>query len=215
MAYDTRSVDKLRIRDARASGLDVLGPLSAPLTSTASGAASAPKGNGLTRRERKVKDILLQELNKINGTTNTWAAYKAKKHLTDGLDVAYIDRKIAKMEGQLRQFPRAQIAMAILWLAFLGIHLVDIAITGWADYKVLNLFVVALGLGSAGFGVYHSRRATRRRLWIYQALRELSDADDEGVQLDESVRLADLLIDRIIDQEEGAAPAPLHRIRTH
>lgn len=214
MAYDLRSVADLRIRDARASGLDVRGPLSKSLGPGGT-VQTAPAGSGLTRRERKVKAILLKELNKINGTTNTWAAYKAKKHLTDGLDVAYIDREIAKMEGQLRRFPTSQGVVIAMWLLLLGVHLIDIARNGWADTDTLNLLVVALGLGSVGFGVHHVRRSTRRRLWIYQALRELSDADDEGVQLDESVRLADLLIDRIIDQEEGAAPAPLHRIRTH
>ena len=53
---------------------------------------------------------------------------------------------------------------------------------------------------------------TRRR-WIYEALRELSDADDLDVQLPESVALADLLIDRIVEAEDVASGVPLRRTR--
>ncbi len=210
MAYSPRSVDKLRIRDARAAELDVRGPLSTRPTAT----ASAPKGDGLTRRERKVKAILLQELNKINGSTKTWAAYKERKHLADTLDVAYIDREMARMERDLRRRSPLVWFLPVYLMLLIG-DIGQIADVGLTWSTALNLLVIILGaVGIAGSVVYN-RRATQRRLWIYQALRELSDADDEGVQLDESVRLADLLIDRIIDQEEGAAPAPLHRIRIH
>ena len=211
MPAPLRTVADRRIRDAQASGLDVRGPLSSRL----SAAASAPTGSGLTRRERKVKAILLQELNKINGSTKTWAAYQERTQLAESLDVAFIDREIGKMEHQLRRRPVLWWTFGALYLALAVGHLADAATGGLTWATVLNLAVVLLGAVGVGGSVYFNRKATQRRLWIYQALRELSDADDEGVQLDESVRLADLLIDRIIDREEGAAPAPLHRIRTH
>ena len=214
MADDLRTVADRRIRDAQAQ-LDVRGPLSTRLASTASPAAGAPKGSGLTRRERKVKAILLQELNKISGDTKTWAAYQERTRLAESLDVAFIDREIAKMEHQLRPRPvlfgfAAAVGATMIALK-IAQHVGD-PLTWWAAFDVGIWALWAIGMS---FGLVQSRKATQRRLWIYQALRELSDADDEGVQLDESVRLADLLIDRIIDQGEGAAPAPLHRIRTH
>ena len=178
-----------------------------------SGLAAPP--SGLTRREHRVKDILLKELNTIGGTTKTWAAYQERQHLVGRLDGAFIDHEIAKMEHSLRPQPVLAGALALLGLAYLGWHSVLVATTVLTWASIAELVFSLITVASMWFGPVAVRRATRRRLWIYEALRELSDADDEGVQLDESVRLADLPIDRIVDAEEAAASAPLHRIRTH
>ncbi len=220
MAAPLRTVADRRIRDAQA--LDVRGPLSSRLTPSATplgtapaSGASAPTGSGLTRRERRVKAVLLKELERMHKGGKSWISYQERHKLFKTLDVAFIDRETAKMERQLRKRPWlvglvGSFYLALVWSKVLT-HLGD-PLTWSAGLDIgLGLALAA----SMAATMVSSYRATRRRLWIYQALRELSDAEDEGVQLDESVRLADLLIDRIIDQEQAAAPAPLHRIRTH
>ena len=216
MADNLRTVADRRHRDAQAPRLDVRGPLSKSIGRDGSaGRTPEPKGSGLTRRERKVKAILLQELNKINGEAKTWAAYQERQHLTGALDVAFIDREIDKMEHELRQRPVLWWTLGAAYLALGAGSLYQAATGGVTVSTFLNLLLVVSGIAGIGGSVYYNRKATQRRLWIYQALRELSDAEEEDVQLDESVRLADLLIDRIVEQEARAAPTPLYRIRTH
>ena len=190
----------------------VRGPVSGALGR--GGPASRPAPTGLTRRERRVKAILLKELETLSGTGTTWTSYQERKKLFDTLDIAFIDREIEKMRKQLRPRPWLVGLGAVFGVAYVGLRLaphVGEPLSWFAGLDVLITLLLPVAMVSS---FVFRRKATRRRLWIYQALRELSDAEDEGVQLDESVRLADLLIDRILDAEETAAPAPLHRIRT-
>lgn len=207
-----------RIREAAqaAPALDVRGPVSKTV-GRASGTLTPDRlpGAGLTRRERRVKEVLLKELGKLNARNSTGGlSYAEKQRLDKTLDVAFIDREVAKMERQLRPRPWL-LAFAVLGSAlYVGLRVaphVGEPMTWLVGFDLLTtlLFPIAM-VGNVVFW----RRATRRRLWIYQALRELSDAEDEGVQLDESVRLADLLIDRLVEAEDAAARPPLHRIRT-
>jgi hypothetical protein len=83
---------------------------------------------------------------------------------------------------------------------------------GWSS--VLNVTMGVFYPVLIGFGQVQTRKAIRRRLFIYEALRELSDADDEGVELTEAVAQADLLIDRITALELEGDPRPLRRTRT-
>ena len=216
MPTSLRTVADRRVRDAQASGLEVRGPLSKSLGRTGSpGRTPGSRGTGLTRRERKVKAVLLKELERMHKGGKTWVSYQEREKLFEALDVGFIDREIAKMEHQLRPRPVLVGVVAAIGVTAIALKVATHAgepFTWWAAFDV----VLWTGwLISMAYGFDQSRKATQRRLWIYQALRELSDADDEDVQLDESVRLADLLIDRIIDAEDAAAPAPLHRIRTH
>ena len=199
--------------------LDVRGPVSSSRKTigTADEQARTPDrqpGAGLTRRERRVKAILLRELEKMQDGGKSWVSYQERKKLFDTLDVDFIDREIAKMERQLRPRPWLTIPPALLALAYPVFYIGGAfgePLTWWtAAEVVLGLAMPVSLVASWTMG----RKATQRRLWIYQALRELSDAEDEGRQLDESVRLADLIIDRIVDAEETAARTPLHRIRT-
>jgi hypothetical protein len=183
----------------------------------ASGEKSAvrqrPPGAGLTLRERRVKKILLKELEKLSTQGKTWVSYKERKHLFETLDVAFIDREIAKMEKQLRPRPWLYAFIGGFAVLYAGLQFAQVAaepLTGWSLVQViLGLAVPA----SFIYGQVAARRATQRRLWIYQALRELSDAEDLDVQLPESVALADLLIDRIVEAEDEASGVPLRRIR--
>ena len=215
MTTRLRTVADRRVRDAQASGLEVRGPLSKSLGRGATQRTPEAKGSGLTRRERKVKAILLKELERMHKGGKTWVSYQEREKLFKALDVGFIDREIAKMEHQLRPRPVLVGVVAAIGITAIALKVATHAgepFTWWAAFDVGIWIAWA---ASMAFSFDQSRKATRRRLWIYQALRELSDADDEGVQLGESVRLADLLIDRIIDAEDAAAPAPLHRIRTH
>ena len=151
--------------------------------------ARAP-GAGLTRRERRVKAILLQELRAANGSDVLIGGRRLSDEETERLertlDVDFIDAQLARMDVEERQM------RAAIWPL--------------AGFSVLTAPLAAL--------LYvWSARAIRRRRWIYQALRELSDAEDEGVQLSESLVRADLLIDHLVDQDAAARRAPLHRIR--
>ena len=190
---------------------EVRGPVSKSL---GRGGVPRPAPAGLTRRERRVRAILLKELETLGGGGSSWVSFQERKKLFDTLDVAFIDREIAKMERQLRPRPVLYGALAVFGVVFAGLKIATHVGDPVSWFAALD---VAIGFAwpfAIAFGFVQRRRATRRRLWIYQALRELSDAEDEGLQLDESVRLADLLIDRIVDAEEAAARTPLHRIRT-
>ena len=196
--------------------LDVRGPVSKTMGRHHERARTPDRqpGAGLTRRERRVKAILLKELEKMSGEGKRWISYQERKKLFDTLDVDFIDREIAKMERQLRPRPVWTAVLAVIGLAYPIFYIggaVGEPLSWWTALDVLLGLAMPVSLVASWT---MSRKATQRRLWIYQALRELSDAEDEGRQLDESVRLADLLIDRIVDAEESAARTPLHRIRS-
>jgi hypothetical protein len=60
-----------------------------------------------------------------------------------------------------------------------------------------------VGLLLAGYLVapFVQRNSLRRKLFIYEALRELSDADEIDVILDRASREADQLIEQIVQRE--------------
>lgn len=168
-----------------------------------------PPGAGLTRRERRVKAILLKELQKLS--KGTGLTYKEHQKLRKTLDVTFIDAELATMRKQLRMYPLLIGVVAVAFGLFFGFQFWTAAASGTLAW---DSFFLLLPVVSGALSPWIQARSIRRKIFIYEALRELSDAEDEGVQLDESVRLADLLIDRIVEAEEAAARQPLHRIRT-
>ena len=157
----------------------------------------------LTRRERKVKEILLKELARKDSSSllGGGLSYAEKKRLEQTLDVAFIDGELAKMRKQLRQMPKTMAVGA-------GIMLLCAAIG------------IGFGIGEGAFGWWEGllwlapllsnfftwpamQRALRRRVFIYEALRELSDADEPDVRLSRAVYEADDLIRRIVERELG------------
>ncbi len=203
-----------RIQEAASQGapaLDVRGPISKTMGKRAARTPERAAGAGLTRRERRVQEILLKELETMNSRDfGGGLSYNEIQKLKKTLDVDYIDAELATMETRDRWIQKA--------LGWVGIP-VALAAVATATYQFATgqpfdalfptlyapLFFVSLVVQS---------KSNKRRRWIYQALRELSDAEDEDVQLPESVALADLLIDRIVAQEASAARMPLHRIRS-
>lgn len=189
--------------------------LAAPASTTPSrrtaAAAEAGPPAALTRRERKVKAILLKELERLNG--KQWGSgltYAEKQHLQKTLDVDYIDKELAKMRKQQRWLPRLLWGMASVFILLTIVGLWDAFFQGgpveWGD------LVFVLPAISGIVSPFIQLRALRRKIFIYEALRELSDVDEIDVTLDRAVREADALIERIVDRElELTENDPLRR----
>ncbi|MEM1095179.1 MAG: hypothetical protein AAGJ10_11305 [Bacteroidota bacterium] len=154
----------------------------------------------LTKRERRVKDILLKELSKVNGQTltATGLSYAERQHLEKNLSVTYLDAEIEKMRGRLRMGP-----CALGIILALGVALTSVLVLS-SPSPTHTITDVAIMFGylipSMITGVV-MMRAERRKLFIYEALRELTDADEVDVLLDDATREADALIQRIVDRE--------------
>lgn len=163
-----------------------------------------PQQAALTRRERKVKDLLLKELAKMNGETLSGGlSYAEKQYLEKSIDVAFIDKELAKMRRQLRWLPKMLGVMALLFAVTFGYFLWEAAGDGleWTDLALVAPIL------SGMFSPFVQIRSIKRRIFIFEALRELSDADEAGVQLGDAVRRADELIERIVQLELDGADA--------
>ena len=182
--------------------------------SGARGGATEPlartPGSGLTLRERRVKKILLKELEKIsNKDFGGGLSYNEKQKLVKTLDVDYIDAELAKMDAM-----EDRIRAGFKWVGIpFAVFAVGLATYYLATGQPLESVFPILYPLLFGFTFVQTLRANRRRRWIYEALRELSDADDMDIQLPESVALADLLIDRLVAEEDAASGVPLRRTR--
>lgn len=166
----------------------------------------------LTAREQRVKRILLKELETLGGSRMGLGglSYAQKQHLEKRLDVSYLDAEIARMHRTLRWMDRMKPWSALVATACAALLVWRVAEGDWSQFLSLltfpllavNLFVVA--------------KSTRRGLYIYEALRALSDADEIDVILDKAARDADTLIEHIVARElEAEARYPLpHRLKT-
>ncbi|OZC03444.1 hypothetical protein [Rubricoccus marinus] len=173
-------------------------------------AVTRPPGAGLTLRERRIKKILLKELEKLKkGEGGGGLSYAEKQKLEKTLDVGFIDAELAKMD----QFDR-RMKLLRNWAA-IPVIVIAVAATAWnlASGQPFDAIFPALWPALIGFSLLMQAKANKRKRWIYEALRELSDADDLDVQLPESVALADLLIDRIVEAEDATSGVPLRRTR--
>lgn len=203
-----------RAQEAAASGpgVEVRGPVSKTMGRAGDGRRQPlvvrPPGAGLTRRERRIKDVLVKELERLQ--QGQGLTYVEKQKLVKTLDVAFIDAELAKMRKRLRQLPLA--LGAVVAVAAIGI-LAAFAADVFAGAAVWSDGFAFLSLLPAALAPALQQKAIQRKIWIYEALRELSDAEEMDVQLPDSVALADLLIDRIVDAEEEASRTPLRRIR--
>jgi hypothetical protein len=161
-------------------------------------AVAEPRGEAaLTRRERKVKQILLKELEKLN----SWQgfSYAERQNVVKRLNVEYLDREIAQMKKGIRWFRRVA-PLAVLYGLFYSIWIMELP---WAEqwWEVLLGLTILIGYSAAPLILI---RSVRRKLFIYEALRELSDAEEIDVILDRAAREADALIDQIVRRELAA-----------
>ena len=175
-----------------------------------------PPGAGLTERERRVKDILLQELKAVNGrelgvgASTGSLSYNEIQKLEKTLDVDFIDAELAKMDARTQLGKRVALWLGVPMAVF-AVATVAFQLATGQPFDAVFPFLYLPLLAFSGLA---QSRAQKRKRWIYQALRELSDAGDEGVQLSESLIRADLLIDRLVDEDRAARRAPLRRIRS-
>ncbi|MEM9666635.1 MAG: hypothetical protein AAF970_17020 [Bacteroidota bacterium] len=156
--------------------------------------ARRPSGPVLTAREQRVKDILLKELRQLNHRRDWDQALTPaeRERLEHTLDVAYIDRELAITRKELRSVAKST------WLTLFPLLMVTFpfVITWWLGVLWFALLLIL------PWYVSRTRRASlRRRLFIYQALRELSDADELGIALDRITLEADALIARFTDHD--------------
>lgn len=159
----------------------------------------------LTCRERKVKDILLKELGRMENAGGG-LSYVQKQRLEKRIDHEYIDEELAKMRKRLKH--GGWFTKIVYPLTALAV-LVSLGSLAWGhafDFMTHVYWPLLIG-SQAGVGFYQ-RRATRRKIFIYEALRELSDADEEGVKLSQAVREADALIERVVRRELGEDALP-------
>ncbi|NNE36384.1 MAG: hypothetical protein HKN13_14200 [Rhodothermales bacterium] len=166
----------------------------APVRPAAMRTASAEPNDGLTRRERKVRNLLLRELRKLGDSR--LLSYAEIHHLEKRLSVDFIDRELQKMHKQYR-------TSRWLWLAYVIVFgLQSILFISKGTTFAITMAIASIAMG--GLGPFFMRRAVRRKIFIYEALRELAGADEAGVTLDQAVRDADELISRIVDRELAA-----------
>ena len=158
-----------------------------------------PKPPALTRREQRVKRILLRELERMNGKQyGAGLTYSEKQHLQKALNPAFLDAELDKMRRQLGWLPRLLWGLGLVMIVLFGWALWSEAASGTLDWGDLFFALpVASGLIAPAIQV----RSLRRKIWIYEALRELSDADEMDVTLSRVAEEADALIARIVDQE--------------
>lgn len=160
----------------------------------------------LTRRERRVKDILLQELAKfnLNDLGASGLSYAQKQHLEKNLNVAFIDKELELIHKKLGQ---GRLALKGIWsLIALGLLLVAWSYVQGAAFEWPQLtWLIAIASGIAAPAI--QMRSLQRKRFIYEALRELSGADEVDIILDKAARDADSLIRRIVDRELEAEKA--------
>ena len=221
-----RLVADRRIREAAhaaAPGLDVRGPVSRALAQaglTQAGLtppASAPRWtepapvSGLTADERRVHRLLLDALARLGTERGGGGLGFAERKRLEALDVSFIDAELAAMARR-----RAVATRALTWglgggVVVLPLVVLAVILTGAADPVpvVLGLLVAlaAAGAALAALGAPPPRRQ------IYEALRELALVADPGEATSTALLEADLLIDRLAEADEAAAPAVAPRAR--
>ena len=192
-----------RAQEAAAGELSTVQPSLYPGVRVARKASAKPlpqpsPSAALTRRERRVKDILLKELNRLYGKESGGLTYSEKQHLEKTLNVEFIDKELRKMAKQEQTLRRLSIFQIILTIAVT----VPVALVLWKGepLRISTWLLPLLFLGEV-FAFKWQIRSLQRKRFIYEALRELSDADELDVTLDRVAREADALIEQIVERE--------------
>ena len=169
----------------------------------------ARTGPALTAREERVRRLLMRELDGMNRrfkVEKTWAGKQEREGLAR-LDVAYLDAQIGKMRRLLEHPWRLRAAFfllpAVLVVFLLGESMAGLDYSSaWGLWLRLGALAFNLAFGSWAYG--QATQALRRKLYIYEALRALSDADETDVILSRATEQADALIARIVAAELAA-----------
>ncbi len=156
----------------------------------------------LTEREEKVRRILLKELGGLNTNTlgSAGLSYVERQRLEKTLDAAYLDAEIAKSRKILRGMdivkPVALLASVVL------VIVCGAMIAGGSTWW--SALTTVLPLSPVLVVPFLQARSTQRRLFILEALRALSDADEMDVVLDRATLDADRLISEITQRALAA-----------
>ncbi len=155
----------------------------------------------LTEREEKVRRILLKELGGLNASTNgaDGLSYVERQKLEKTLDVDYLDAEIKKVEGQLKHV--GWFKNGIIILSIVSVLAIVFALYSGAD---LSSLIAVLSLPMSLWAGFATLKALQRRLFILEALRALSDADEMDVVLDRVTLDADRLISEITQRALSA-----------
>ncbi len=153
----------------------------------------------LTAREERVRHILIQELSSVNavleGFGHKGLSYAEKQHIEKRLDVDYLDREIAQMKRALHATARLKPWAIGLVAVCAALFAWRVVAGDWSQFLTLAI------LPFITINLVVVNRSVRRRLYIFEALRALSDADEIDVILDKATRDADRLIEQIVARE--------------
>lgn len=167
------------------------------METTRSTSPTPRRADGLTRRERRVKEMLLRELRKTSDSK--MLSYNEIQHLEKRLNPEFIGKELAKIRKQIRFLPKLIAVAGLVMVVGFGFLLWEQFTTSeglrWRD--VVFLLPILSGILSP----LVQRKALQRKLFIYEALYELSEANEMDVTLSRVAEEADLLIDKIVERE--------------
>ena len=150
-----------------------------------------------TRRERRVKKLLLKELARHSAWRSL--SYAEKQHLEKRLNAQFIDKELTKLRKGLRWLQRAVPFLSVVAIGLILFSVISLSLGNTFDFDAhLQWQINTLAYAAAALVL---ARSTRRKMFIYEALRELSGADEIDVTLSRAVVEADALIDRIVKKE--------------
>ncbi len=154
----------------------------------------------MTRRERKVKKMLLKELHRLGrGDTLSGLSYAEKQHLEKTLNVDFIDREVEKMNRNRPRLRGLMKGAALIGGGWVVVSVVLLVMGNPFDFMINAVIPLTL-LGSA-VNLWYADHLLQRRTFIYEALRELSDADERDIPLSRALQQADALIEQIVERE--------------
>jgi len=159
---------------------------------------SADRPLGLTAREERVRRMLMRELEKFNKAYFLGAkgSYAERMNVVNRINPEFIEKEIKKMRKSLRTMERLKPVSVVLGVVLLAGLIFQVARTG--DVMSTAPF---WSFPFIGLNVFIQAKSTRRKLFIYEALYALSDAEETDVVLSEAVLEADRLIADIVERE--------------
>ncbi len=124
-----------------------------------------------SRRERAVRETLLEELERIGGATLGWwdvtsLSYEERQRLVEETDPAFVDQEVAKMRRSQKKMLFAMGSAALLAAVLVGYSLLATPLFGSSAVSLLFGLVMLIS-------PIRWYQLTKRRIFIYRALRAL------------------------------------------
>lgn len=159
---------------------------------------AAPRPLALTAREERVRRMLMRELEKFNKAYffSGAGSYAERKNVVNRINPAYLEKEIQKMRKSLRTLEKLRLPVILLGIVLAAVIVIQSVRTG--DFMSTAPF---WSFPFIGLNVFLQAKATRRKLFIYEALYALSDAEETDVVLSQAIEEADRLIADIVERE--------------